>query len=117
MKSYKMVLTALSFAVLLAPLSASAETKWDKEHPRQHKVLKGANGQKGADNKAFKNGKITGNQDKQLKREDNAIKREDRRDAKINGGYITKGQKQHMLNQEKNVNKQLKADEKRDAGK
>jgi hypothetical protein len=106
------LLGAAIIAVAGVAASAAAETTWQKNHPRQHAVLKGANVQTGRTHHALRAGQLTGNQAQKLNRENRAIKSEDRRDAKINGGFISKGQKNHMIQQQSGIRKQRRHDEK-----
>ena len=109
------VLSALTLATLFSSTAAQAET-FAQKHPRRAQVLHRANGQERWENRAFRNGKITGRQDARLHREDQAIKRQEQRDARINGGYITKGQQRQLNREENHVHNQLIHDEKKDAG-
>ncbi len=47
----------------------------------------------------------------QLKLEDRAIKRQQRRDARMNGGYITRGQQQQLNREENHLNNQIRRDQ------
>ena len=108
-----LLLAAATLAVMLAPLSAQAET-FAQKHPRRAQVLHRANGQEGGATHAFRSGKITGRQDARLHREDQSIKRQEQRDAAINGGYITKGQQRQLNREENGVKHQLRHDERVD---
>ena len=62
-------------------------------------------------NQGLKNGKLTGQEAKQLRANDRAIKQQEHADIKANGGYLTPAQ-QKQLNQEENANSQMIHDEK-----
>ena len=107
MKTTIAISALVGLAIISVNLQASAET-WDQKHPRRHEVLH-------RDNKI--NNQINANKGNlgghygQLKAEDRAIRRQEQRDAHINGGFITKGE-QHQLNREENhLEHQVKHDE------
>jgi|SRR5579883_1845489 len=87
---------------------ANREARFDRNHPRRSQVL---------DRNANINQKI--NTDKghldghyrQLKHEDRAIRRQEQRDARRNGGYITKAQQRQLNREENNINRQIKQDQ------
>ena len=80
---------------------ASAETQWQKDHPRRAEVNGRLANQDRRINKEVKSGQITKAQGAQLHKEDRQIRREERVMASQNGGHITK-QEQRTLNQQEN---------------
>jgi hypothetical protein len=82
--------TNLSVVLLLSTGSASWARTFAQNHPRRAEVLhrdKNVNSRINA-NKGNLNGHYG-----QLKREDASVHRQEQRDARINGGYITKDKK------------------------
>jgi hypothetical protein len=96
----------LTFAAMLVSLAAlvgtaSADTTWQKNHPRREQV----NGRLANQNKRIhndvKNGTLTKGQAAALHHEDHEVRQEERAMASQNGGHITKGE-QGVLNQQEN---------------
>ncbi len=84
-----------------AATGASAETRWGAEHPRQHEVFHRLAVQNHRIRTERREGEISGREAHRLHVADRRIAHQDRRDARINGGFITKGQ-QRQLNREEN---------------
>jgi hypothetical protein len=94
------------FAISLAG-AVSAETKWERNHPRRDQVNDRLQNQNRRINQERREGEITKQQAQKLHSEDHAIRQEERDMAKTNGGHITK-QEQKVLNQQENaVSKQI----------
>jgi len=80
---------------------------WGQQHPRRAEVL----GRDRNINNRLNNdrGNLGGNYGR-LKSEDRAIRSQEQADARLNGGYITRGE-QHQLNREENhLNSQIRQD-------
>ncbi len=107
MKLSNIALSALALSVLFVGNAPSYAGQFAKNHPRRAEVLgrdRNLNRRANADK-----GHLGGHYN-QIKREDSSIRNQEQRDARINGGYITKGQ-QHQLNKEENkVNRQIERD-------
>ena len=87
--------------------AASAETKWERNHPRRDQVNDRLANQNKRINQERREGEITKQQAQKLHSKDRAIRQEERDMAKMNGGHITK-QEQGVLNQQENaVSKQI----------
>ncbi len=103
----KKALTGLFVAALaalaLAGTASAAPGRWRKNHPRQAQALQRTRRQQRKANRLFKQGKISKRQRNNIVRNDRRMRREDRRMARRNGGYITKGQ-QRALNRQENRN-------------
>jgi hypothetical protein len=105
-------LAALSLGLVLSSSIAGYaqlpnHPNFDKNHPRRAEVL----GRDGNINRRLNadRGNLDGHIG-QLKREDARVHRQERRDARRNGGHITKGE-QHQLNHEENhINQQIRHD-------
>ncbi|HVN98763.1 MAG TPA: hypothetical protein VMT49_01875 [Steroidobacteraceae bacterium] len=108
-KSTRIVLTAATAIVSLACFSAtaSAETAWQKAHPRRAEVNHRLANQDRRIHNEVKEGELTHAQAGALHKEDRQIRQEERDMASQNGGHITK-QEQRTLNQQENaVSKQI----------
>src|ERR1700739_5069895 len=90
----------VSLAVVGAAVSAaSAETQWERNHPRRDQVNDRLSNQNRRINKELKEGEITKQQANQLHREDRAIRHEERTMAKFNGGDTTNPREKRGLQQ------------------
>jgi hypothetical protein len=95
---------SLSFGTIA---SASADTVWQKHHPRREEV----NGRLANQNRRIgterAEGEITASQARALHADDRAIRNQERFDATLDNGHITKAE-QRALNQEENgVSRQI----------
>lgn len=115
MKNLVKLLTAM--IVVLVSLNGFAEDPKinGKRHPRRKEVVQRAQNQKAKNNAAAVNGKITDAQAKKLDRQDNRIERQEQREAKANGGFITKDQQAQLNKEENHVNQERANMEKKDA--
>jgi hypothetical protein len=106
MKMLNSARTSLTFAAVLVSLAAltgtaSAETTWQKNHPRRTQVNHRLANQDRRIHNDVKNGTMTHGQAAQAHREDHQVRQEERDMASQNGGHITKSE-QHVLNQQEN---------------
>jgi len=98
-------LAAMGVLVIAAPSFAD---NFQKNHPRRAEVLgRDAN----LNRRTNANKGDLGGHYGQIKRQDQSIRRQEQRDAHINGGYITKGQKAHLNKEENHVSKEIKHDQ------
>lgn len=112
------VLLSLAFVAALAA-GASAEgakKEWKEKHPRRAEVNKRLNNQNKRVKEGVEDGKLTKDQAAQIRKEDRAIRREERRDAAKHGGHITKAEQNRLNRQENRVSNQINRDEKANAG-
>lgn len=91
----------LSVATLSVAGAASADTRWDANHPRQDQVLDRVAHQKARIREERREGVISARQAHRMMRHEMRIARQDRMMAHGNGGYITRSQ-QKRLNREEN---------------
>ena len=96
------ICTAIASALLGLAGSASAETQWQKNHPRRTQVNHRLNNQNRRIHQDVKNGTLTKGQAAQLHQDDHQIRQEERDMASQNGGHITKSE-QRTLNQQENA--------------
>ena len=83
-------------------LSASAETQWERNHPRRDQVNDRLENQSRRINREYREGELAPWQARALHREDRAIRNEERVMASFNHGHITRAE-QRALNQQENV--------------
>jgi hypothetical protein len=97
----------LSFAAAMVSLAAlvgtaSAETTWQKNHPRRTQVNHRLTNQNKRINADVKNGTLTKGQAATLHHEDHQVRQEERDMASQDGSHITKSE-QGALNQQENA--------------
>jgi len=102
----------LGFAAMLISLAAvagtaSAETTWQKNHPRRTQVNHRLNHQDKRIHQDVKNGTLTRSQAANLHHEDHQVRKEERDMAGQNGGHITKGEQKVLNGQENNIGSQI----------
>jgi hypothetical protein len=102
----------LSFAAVLVSLAAlagtaSAETAWQKNHPRRTQVNHRLNNQDKRIHQDVKNGTLTKSQAAGLHKEDHQVRQEERDMASQNGSHITKGEQQVLNGQENQISNQI----------
>ena len=104
----KSVAIAATLAALITVAgTASADTTWQKNHPRREQVNSRLNNQNKRIHNDVKNGTMTKGQAASLHKEDHQVRQEERDMASQNGGHITKSE-QHVLNQQENgISKQI----------
>jgi hypothetical protein len=105
LKSVTLAATLLVLTVMAG--AATAETTWQKNHPRRTQVNHRLNNQDKRIHNDVKNGTMTKGQAASLHKEDHQVRQEERDMASQNGGHITKSE-QNVLNQQENgISKQI----------
>jgi hypothetical protein len=102
----------LSFAAMLVSLAglvgaASAETTWQKNHPRRTQVNQRLANQNKRIHQDVKNGTLSKSQAADLHRQDRQVRREERDMASQNGGHITKSEQRVLNSQENKISGQV----------
>jgi hypothetical protein len=102
----------LSFAAVLVSLAAltgtaSAETTWQKNHPRRTQVNHRLARQDHRIHQDVKNGTLSRSQAASLHHEDHQVRQEERDMASQNGGHITKPEQRVLNGQENNISGQI----------
>jgi hypothetical protein len=97
----------LSAAVIAAALvgaagTASADTTWQKNHPRREQVNNRLANQSKRIHQDVKKGTLTRGQAAAIHHQDHQVRQEERDMASQNGGHITKSE-QKVLNQQENA--------------
>ena len=102
MKTLRLAGLAAAIGLLLTGAAANAQT-WNQTHPRRAEVNARLNNQNNRIRAGVRDGQLTDRQARQLHADDRAIRGEERADASINGGHITRGE-QRQINQQENAN-------------
>lgn len=87
--------------------SASAETVWERNHPRRDQVNDRLTHQNARINHEFREGELTRWQARRLHAEDRAIRAEERRMAFFHHGHITRAEQRRLDRQENFVSGQI----------
>jgi uncharacterized protein HemX len=102
----------LGYAAVLVSLAAlagtaSAETTWQKNHPRRTQVNHRLAKQDKRIHQDVKNGTLSKSQAANLHREDHQVRQEERDMASQNGGHITKPEQKVLNGQENKISGQI----------
>ncbi len=102
----------LSFAAALVSLSAlvgtaSAETTWQKNHPRRTQVNHRLSNQDRRIHNDVKDGTLSKSQAANLHHEDHQVRQEERDMSSQNGGHITKSEQGVLNHQENAISSQI----------
>jgi hypothetical protein len=102
----------LGYAAVLVTLAglagtASAETTWQKNHPRRTQVNHRLNNQDKRIHQDVKNGTLTKAQAANLHHEDHQVRQEERDMASQNGGHITKPEQRVLNGQENKISSEI----------
>ncbi len=110
----KLMAFAAAAALLTAALSLPASAgDWKQDHPRRAEVNGRLNNQNKRVRNGVKDGSLNKKQAHRIHREDRAIRKEERRMARRDGGHITKADKRKLNRQENRVSNQINRDESR----
>ena len=110
LNSTRKTLTFAAAIVSLAALlgtTASAETTWQKNHPRRTQVNSRLANQNRRIHNDVKDGTLTKGQAANLHREDHQVRQEERDMASQNGGHITKAEQGVLNKQENGISNQI----------
>ena len=107
--SIRKVLTIVALTGTFATLSSSvfAETLFQQNHPRRAQVNSRLNNQNRRIYNEVKDGQISHKQAAALHSEDHRIRSEERFDASLNGGHITRAEQASLNQQENSVSQQI----------
>jgi hypothetical protein len=102
----------LSFAAVLVSFAglagtASAESTWQKNHPRRTQVNHRLANQNNRIHQDVKNGTLSKAQAANLHHEDHQVRQEERDMASQNGGHITKSEQKVLNGQENKISGQI----------
>ncbi len=102
---------ALSLLAGAMAVQAQEAGEFAARHPRRAEVNRRVRRQNNRINQGVARGQLSPQEAQQLRANDGAIKAQEQADVRANGGYLTKGEKR-QLNQEENANSQLIFDQK-----
>lgn len=103
-------LTVLALAATLAAglaSSASADTTWQKNHPRREEVNGRLNNQNARIHNEVKEGELSKGQAARLHKDDRQIRHEERAMASQNDTHLTKTEQRALNQQENRVSRQI----------
>lgn len=100
-------LTVVALAMSIIAGTASAETTWQKNHPRRTQVNSRLANQNRRIHQDVKNGTLTKGQAAALHHDDHQIRQEERDMASQNGSHITKSEQNVLNKQENSVSNQI----------
>ena len=98
------------FAAVLGTGAVAQAQTFDQERPRRAEVLKRLNSEDARINAGRREGELSRKQAHQLRNEDRAIRAEERADAALNHGHITKGEQRQLNKQEDQLSRQIHRD-------
>ena len=107
MRAFAKVATVTMAAGLLALTSAGASASWASHHPRRVEVNHRLGNQNYRIDRDLRDGSLNGAEAHQLHSEDRTIRREERFDASLDGGHITKADQRSLNQQENAVSRQI----------
>jgi hypothetical protein len=104
----KSAIFAIALAMLAAATTgATAETRWERNHPRRDQVNDRLENQNRRINQEYREGELTRGQAVQLHREDHAIRQEERTMSRFDDGHITPAEQRALNQQEDAVSRQI----------
>jgi hypothetical protein len=107
-KFRKTLIWAAAAAMLAGAVgTASAETNWQKSHPRRTQVNHRLHNQNRRIHNDVKNGTMTRRQAATVHREDHRVRQEERDMARQNGGHLTKPEQRVLNHQENGISGQI----------
>ena len=106
---FRKTLTWAAAAVMFAGVvgTASAETTWQKNHPRRAQVNHRLANQNRRIHNDVKNGTLSRGQAAALHKDDRQVRHEERDMASQNGSHITKGEDRVLNKQENAISNQI----------
>ncbi len=110
MKTYATLLSVsvVAAAIIISAISAPVQAgDFAQNHPRRAEVLRRDNREQNRLNRNY--GHLGGHYG-QVSREDQTIRRQEQRDARLNGGHITRGEQRQLNHEENRVNNQINRD-------
>jgi hypothetical protein len=106
-RSATAVIAAIIGILGVSITSASAETAWERNHPRRDQINDRLAAQHARINHEFREGELTRWQARRLHAEDRAIRAEERRMAFFHHGHITRAEQRRLDRQENFVSGQI----------
>ena len=105
---FNVVALVVSIAMLGATITgASAETRWDHNHPWRDQVNDRLGTQNHRIHREVREGEMTRQQARRLHREDRTIRHEERTMARFHRGHLTRADQRALNQQENAVSRQI----------
>ena len=106
---FRKTLTWAAAAVMFAGVvgTASAETTWQKNHPRRNQVNHRLHNQNRRIHHDVRNGTMTHHQALAAHREDHQVRQEERDMARQNDGHLTRPEQRVLNRQENAISRQI----------
>ena len=101
------LLSVAALGLLITSTAPSFAGQFQRNHPRRAEVLHRDNN---INNRINNDRGHLGGHYGQLKRQDRNIRRQEQRDARMNGGHITKGEQRQLNREENHVNNEIRRD-------
>jgi hypothetical protein len=102
-----LLMAAFGALVSLTGVASASANVWQDNHPRRVEVNHRLAHQHYRINRDLREGKISFREAANLHREDRMMRREERFDARFNGGHITKPEQRALNQQENGVSRQI----------
>lgn len=99
--------TAVLFGALAISPSPVMAGTFARAHPRRAQVNRRARRQQGRIAEGIEHGRLSAGQAVHLASREAALKRQERRDVRTNGGYRTKGQQRHLKREENGLSRAI----------
>ena len=100
----------VAFAAALSAGAVAQAQTFDQEHSRCAEVLGRLNNEDARIGAGRREGELSRKQAHQLRNEDRAIRAEERADATLNHGHITRGEQRQLNRQEDQLSRQIHRD-------
>ena len=97
----------LGLAGLAATIGAADAQTFQQEHPRRAEVVGRLGNENARIDAGRREGELSPGQARRLRGEDRAIHAEERADARLNGGRITRGEQRQLNRQENRLSRQI----------
>ncbi len=102
-------LLSLTGALCLAAVPP-ASAGFAQRHPRRAEVNRRFHHQQGRIATGIATGRLNAGEAAHIERQEATLKRQERRDVRINGGYLTKGQQRHLNREENGLSREISRD-------
>jgi photosystem II stability/assembly factor-like uncharacterized protein len=104
----KSLVAALAVLAVCGTATPSfAENSWERNHPRRDQVNDRIANQSHRISQERREGELTRGQAHYLRQQDRHILGQERRDARWNGGYITRGEQAHFNHELNTVSREI----------
>lgn len=106
----KLLMAVVGAGLTLCGVASASATPWQVDHPRRAEVNHRLSHQDMRIDRDMRDGRITPMQAAYIHHEDRAIRFQERRDARFDGGHITRGEQARLNHEENRVSRQIYRD-------